>query len=634
MSTSSQQYTYCVFQSGNNVESITTALRRLPNWKAVDEKVLAMQNEWVVNFVWKPTWSQLRPPPASQQWARGHVLPGKRAVVSHWKAVEPLCEKPDFFTTLREYYEATGRDYTEILPQTFIIQPRAGAEAEKWAGWGEWSEACRSAASQNLMLWLCKPADENRGIGIEVCRSEAEVRDFLASKGRGAALGVKTHWVVQKYLERPLLTPDSRKFDLRVWCVLLDTGDTFLYAPGYVRTSSDAYDPKDSSRFAHLTNYCQQVNSSSFGSHEEGNTERWETLESWLLASSSITTPATMCGAELLWGRGDLGVWGQIRSAVMDALGALRLRGGTRSGGFTENGISRNRPPSHLLSSSNTGGGGGGGGGCGGGGGGGGASGGGIAGSQHRFELLGLDFLLNSDLSVKFIEVNTNPSLDHQAKWHGVFVDVMVDRLLAIVLRTTHPEISLPKPLDGPETNWTLTGNAAIDDAAARFRPPHGWQFLANAYTDVTLIEKEKEILALVEKGKKGGKVMVISNHSATVAAALPGVRNTSTTATTATTTATTATTVSLPSSPSRPSWRAHGPKAVTTVGVEDRNSIALSDVSSATSSTLLPSSSSLLRGRIATTTAATTATNLPSPPRTIRVIPRINISLVKIATV
>lgn len=29
----------------------------------------------------------------------------------------------------------------------------------------------------------------------------------------------------------------GRKFDLRVWMLLLDSGDVFIYGPGYVRTS-------------------------------------------------------------------------------------------------------------------------------------------------------------------------------------------------------------------------------------------------------------------------------------------------------------------------------------------------------------------------------------------------------------
>jgi hypothetical protein len=519
-------FSYCVFSAGNNVESITTALARLgAGWRALDEKAVGASAEWAVTFVWKPTWSGARPVPAAQQWARGHALPGKRGVFSHWKAVEPLCEKPSFFECMREYYAAAGREYTERLPPTFIVQPLAGRSADAWAGWAEFSAARAAFAAQGEVLWLAKPADENRGIGIEVLRNEAEIVDFLASKGRAAMIGVKTHWVLQKYLEKPLLYK-QRKFDCRVWAVLLDTGDVFLYAPGYVRTSSDVFDRADTSRFGHLTNYCQQVNSASFGAHEEGNTVRWETLEAWVTAIIADGAPlagalaGAASGAEVLWGRGEAGVWGQIRACVREAIDALRLRGGTRTGGFEMNGIPRVAPPGVVP---------------------GGAGGApraqapGAAGSRHTFELLGLDFLLTEDFKAYFIEVNTNPSLDHQAGWHGKFVDVMVDRLLALVLAHSVPEAPAAPPLPAgtEEADWFSAGDAAADADGARFRPAHGWGHVMNAFTTPSTVP-----LAAAAAGRaaRGAPAAAAAAPAAAPAAAAGG------------------------TSPQRPKWRAHGP--------------------------------------------------------------------------
>jgi hypothetical protein len=467
--------TFALFPAGNNIESPSAALsRRSPTFRSTDVEALKTAAAWAVNFVWKPTWTGARPAPASQQWARGHALAAKRAVFSHWKAVEPLCEKSSFFATMSEYYNACGRDYTERLPPTLIVKPLQGVAPDDWQGWREFVAARASLnARGDGSMWLAKPVDENRGIGIEVVWSEAEARNFLQSKGRAASIGVKCEWVLQKYMERPLLSPCRRKFDLRVWALVLDTGDCFLYAPGYVRTSSDVFDATDTSRFAHLTNYCQQVSSASFGVHEEGNTVRFETLETWIAHAleRGASCGSATCGAEALWGCGEDGVWAQIRASFREMIDALRLRGGLRTGGFEENGISR-KPPLGVVP---------------------GGDGGaprpqtpGAPGSQHRFELLGLDFLIAHDLRVKFIEVNTNPSLDHQSKWHGAFVDTMVDRLLDIVIASTWPEIaSSMAPLDesAPETTWTPSGDPAADEVAATFRPRHGWAHVLNAFT-------------------------------------------------------------------------------------------------------------------------------------------------------
>jgi hypothetical protein len=518
-----------VITSGNSTGSVSTALARR-HFDRLKEKVALQQQSWEAHFTWKPTWDGLRPPPAALQWARAHALPGKRALVNHWRALEPLTTKDSFFQVMREYYAARGLDYTLRLPETHVIAPLQGKPAEAWAGWPELAAAVRRHAAEGALLWLAKPTSENRGLGIEVLFSEREIQGFLEKKGRAAALGVKTHWCVQKYLERPLLSPDGRKFDLRVWALVLDTGEVCVHAPGYVRTSSDAFSLADTSRYSHLTNYCQQKHSKSFGAHEVGNTVRWETLEAWL---EQVPLPAGAgCGAEALWGCGEAGVWGQVLRGVCEAMDALRLRGSQRVGGMglAENGFAR-RPPAHIVPSpppppqsqpAAT------------------AAAAapldpqchrlppqppGPLGSRHQYELLGLDFMLTTDLRAHFIEVNTNPSLDHQSQWHGQLVDTMLDRLVDVVLAAAYPEGGAvgPDPA-GSEVNWlgapggpASAGDAAAAGAAAgggggaaespaqqqqqppppapqdhakanTFRPQHGWHYVYNVYTSPSLV--------------------------------------------------------------------------------------------------------------------------------------------------
>ena len=33
----------------------------------------------------------------------------------------------------------------------------------------------------------------------------------------------------------------SRKFDIRIWVLVVDEGDVYVYLPGYIRTSSEAF---------------------------------------------------------------------------------------------------------------------------------------------------------------------------------------------------------------------------------------------------------------------------------------------------------------------------------------------------------------------------------------------------------
>jgi hypothetical protein len=61
-----------------------------------------------------------------------------------------------------------------------------------------------------------------------------QILGFMASKASFS------FWVVQKYIERPLLYK-GRKFDIRCWVVFTDRCEVFFYIPGYLRTSSDEY---------------------------------------------------------------------------------------------------------------------------------------------------------------------------------------------------------------------------------------------------------------------------------------------------------------------------------------------------------------------------------------------------------
>ncbi|GIL58818.1 hypothetical protein Vafri_13801 [Volvox africanus] len=101
-------------------------------------------------------------------------------------------------------------------------------------------------------IWIVKPAGKSRGRGIRLFNDP----DAMLSYVRGEeAQGLEARWIAQKYVERPLII-SRRKFDIRQW--VLVTGwnplQAWFYSTCYLRFAADDYDPNNLDIFQHLTN--------------------------------------------------------------------------------------------------------------------------------------------------------------------------------------------------------------------------------------------------------------------------------------------------------------------------------------------------------------------------------------------
>ena len=84
-----------------------------------------------------------------------------------------------------------------------------------------------------MHLNVCVPVKAREGVPrgrLAVWEAEAE-----AACGRKGA-----HWVVQKYIERPLLV-GGRKFDIRAYALVAPCGRVLMHRSSYARTSSSAF---------------------------------------------------------------------------------------------------------------------------------------------------------------------------------------------------------------------------------------------------------------------------------------------------------------------------------------------------------------------------------------------------------
>jgi hypothetical protein len=128
-------------------------------------------------------------------------------------------------------------------------------------------------------MWMVKDAGGNGGDGLWVLTSEnwretaAEVEQHSNNTHSSADPIV---YVVQKYVERPLLWPDGCKFHFRCYCVLTATMDFYIYRDAFAHVANKpfrtAYDPGESGgavrgngfdKEVHITNCSQNIHDAS-----------------------------------------------------------------------------------------------------------------------------------------------------------------------------------------------------------------------------------------------------------------------------------------------------------------------------------------------------------------------------------
>ena len=129
------------------------------------------------------------------------------------------------------------------------------------------------------VLWIFKPAANNRGRGIRVFRGKESLEELcqVSPRERSNLYRTPLKGIVQRYIENPLLVnvaSEQLKFDIRCYLLISTSVPGFLcyYHPGYCRLSLKPYSTDEESLtdpFVHLTNASVQKKDSSYQEKKE-----------------------------------------------------------------------------------------------------------------------------------------------------------------------------------------------------------------------------------------------------------------------------------------------------------------------------------------------------------------------------
>ena len=113
----------------------------------------------------------------------------------------------------------------------------------------------------NRNIWIVKPGRKSRGRDIMLFANLDEIKTYTQNSQQ---------WVVQKYIENPLLI-NRKKFDIRQWVLVsnIDPLTIWIYKESYLRFSVENYEVGNlENPYIHLTNNSISKHSNKFKSSE------------------------------------------------------------------------------------------------------------------------------------------------------------------------------------------------------------------------------------------------------------------------------------------------------------------------------------------------------------------------------
>ncbi|CAD8204297.1 unnamed protein product [Paramecium octaurelia] len=399
-------YIYCL-GTGNNHNVVQRVLSKRNEWMSTTNK-----NDSFINFRW-------------QQYSKGYqfdkLVSGNKVkqAVNHFEFHSEVSSKIYLFSNLSHYCEENKIDIMNFVPLTFVLDftnDKADMCLLQFLQYYE-SNAPQSIKlhdTQNKFynirrqlntymqitdkiiqinkskipstflgqdyLWILKPTQYNRGIGIHVVKDLDKLThlldQYLSGKQqmKDGQIIKSRQFVIQKYLEKPLLI-NNRKFDIRVWGLLNQDLEFFFFEQGYIRMASEEYTTKNvQNQYVHLTNNAIQKHSPNYGKLEDGNQLSFDQAAAYFKSK------------------------GDFYKQIVENIKQISLRA-----------FQSTRRKINFF------------------------------GRRYCFEIFGLDYMIDDDFKVWLIEVNTNPCLEESSQLLQRLIPRMLDDAFSLTLDHLFP---------------------------------------------------------------------------------------------------------------------------------------------------------------------------------------------------
>ena len=384
-------------------------------------------------------------------WLRGAIeYPrGMHTVSNRWPnrttsgfgpGLMSLYGKAGLVKAVERFYTLQGLDPWRHHPLSFVLPQGAMRDNPEWETFRDDFDKVGARTDRRCPaeqcaenMWLLKPSCASSGKGIGVANTlDGLQQHFHGSQGPGG------EWVVQKYIEKPLLYA-GRKFDVRIFVMLESTSATrsselgfsiYAHREGYGRTSAEPFNLDETHSSMHLTNFAvQRVHQATFGKYERGNCVSFGDLQRKLgptVAFRERLVPA-------------------MHSLVVDTILAARTE---------------------LLDTMSA------------------------AGTHHATyrDLLAFDIIFEDDGHPLLLEINPYPGMVPQCDWHGKYFRRLMDDYVGACVEWGSPdatpppasyiqpfeprEKSCPPPTDGTHvSNYSDDGWLLLLGTDGRARP-------------------------------------------------------------------------------------------------------------------------------------------------------------------